>query len=286
MKNKPTMISDRRPVLAVVRYLNARPLIEGLGRQFDLIEAVPSSCWELVRSGRADLGLIPAIALGEDPELAVVPRIAIAAEGPVRSVVLLSRCPVKDLRSVAVDESSRAAAALLRVLCARRFSIAPRFVPAPPDWQAMIAEHDGALLIGDPALALADDERFRARSDLRLLDIGDEWTRWTGLPFVFAVWAGRQERVTPEIVAALTAARARGLAKVADIARAAARNPAEEARNLSYLQDAIRYELTAREIAGLQRFLDLASELGLVAGRAPGEIHFAGAAVEPIVDGR
>jgi chorismate dehydratase len=153
----------------------------------------------------------------------------------------------------------------------------------------MLAEHDGALLIGDPALALADDERFRARRDLQLIDIGDEWTRWTGLPFVFAVWAGKMERVTPEIVAALQSARARGLARLEDIARDAARDSAQSARNLSYLRQSIRYELDARELDGLRRFLDLAGELGLLAGgrRARTELTFAEVApAEPLIDGR
>jgi chorismate dehydratase len=271
--------------LAVVSYLNAKPLIEGLEGRFRLIEAVPAECWELVHSGRADLGLIPSIGLGEDPELAIVPGVAIAAEGPVRSVVLITRGPFEDIRSVAVDESSRAAAALLRVLCSRRFDVGPRFVSAPPDWQAMLEQHDAALLIGDPALGLAEDERFYERRDLKLIDIGDEWTRWTGLPFVFAVWAGKAERLSPELVAALQEARDRGVGRLEAIAGAAAQNSAQASRNLSYLREAIRYELGEREIAGLRRFLDLAGELHLLAGgrSAPAELTLAGTAPsEPV----
>ena len=265
--------------LAVVRYLNARPLVEGLADRFELVEAVPAECWEMVRSGRADLGIVPSLSLGDDPGLAAVPGIAIAAEGPVRSVVLVTRRPLARLRSVAVDRSSRASAALLRVLCANRYEIEPRFAAAAPDWAAMLAEHDAALLIGDPALALAGDERFRLRDDLEVIDIGEEWTRWTGLPFVFAVWAGRAERVTPEVAAELEAARDRGLGRLDAIARAQARNPAEADRNLRYLRNAIRYRLGERELAGLRRYLELAGELGLLAGgrRAPAELRFAGA---------
>lgn len=255
--------------LAVVRYLNARPLVEGLAARFELIEAVPAECWELVRSGRVDLGLIPSIGLGDEPELAIVPGIAIAAEGPVRSVVLVTRGPLARLRSVAVDRSSRASAALLRVLCAYRYEIAPRFAGMAPDWEAMLAEHDAALLIGDPALALAGDELFRVRDDLEVIDIGEEWTRWTGLPFVFAVWAGRPERVTREVAAELERARDRGLARLESIAGTEARNPAEAERNLHYLQEAIRYRLGERELAGLRRYLELAGELGLLAGGRP-----------------
>jgi chorismate dehydratase len=265
--------------LAVVSYLNARPLIEGLADRFELVEAVPAECWELVRSGQVDLGLIPSIGLGDEPGMAIVPGTAIAAEGPVRSVVLVTRRPIAELRSVAVDQSSRASVALLRILFERRHGIAPRFVGMPPDWRAMLAEHDAALLIGDPALALAENRDFSGRRDLELVDVGAEWTGWTGLPFVFAVWAGRGERVTPEVVAELTAARDRGVARLATIARAAAETPLQEERNLRYLSEAIRYEMGPREIDGLKRYLDLAGELGLLAGgrAAPAELRFTAA---------
>ena len=259
-------VPARRPVLAVVSYLNTRPLVAGLAARCDLVPAVPSRCWELVAAGVADLGVIPAIGLGDDPELVAVPGVGIAAEGPVESVVLVRRVPLASVRSVALDASSRASAALLRILCARAWGIAPRFVPAAPDWASMLAAHDAALLIGDPAFALSDDERFRARTDLEIVDLGAAWSAWTGLPFVFAVWAGRAERVTPELVAELEAARDRGLAALPEIARAAARNTAEEEKNLRYLRDVIRYRLGPREYAGLARYLDLAAELGLLAG--------------------
>lgn len=259
-------MGTRRPVLAVVNYLNTRPLVAGLDARCELIPAVPAACWELVASGRADLGVIPAICLGDDPELAVVPDVAIAAEGPVQSVVLVTQTPLARVGSVAVDASSRASAALLRILCVRLWQIAPHFVTTPPDWAAMLAAHDAALLIGDPAFSLEDDPRFRARGDLTIVDLGAAWTDWTGLPFVFAVWAGRAERVTPEIVSELQAARDRGLASLPAIARASARNAAEEEKHLRYLRDTIRYRLGPRERAGLARYLELAGELGLLAG--------------------
>ncbi len=274
----------RRLVLAVVRYLNARPLIAGLEERCELVSAVPARCWELVASGQADLGIIPAIGLGDDPSLTVVPGIAIAADGPVRSVVLVTKVDLREVRSIAVDESSRSSAVLLRILMTRCYGLTPRFVAAEPDWRAMLARHDAALLIGDPALALDTDPDFRARADLRVLDLGDAWTKWTGLPFVFAVWAGRPERVTPEVVAELTAARARGLAQLPEIARTAAQNPDEEARNLRYLREAISFVLGPRELEGLARYLELAGELGLLAGGrpAPAALIMAGRAADAV----
>jgi chorismate dehydratase len=277
----------QRPVLAVVNYLNTRPLIPGLDARCELVPAVPARCWELVAEGRADLGVIPALGLGDDPDLIMVPDVAIAAEGPVRSVVLVTRMPLARLRTVAVDVSSRASAVLLRILCARSWQIAPRFVPAPPDWEAMLAAHDAALLIGDPAFGLEDDPRFQARADLTVIDLGAAWTEWTGLPFVFAVWAGRADRVTPEIVRELQAARDRGLASLPAIARTTARTPAEEDKNLRYLRDTIRYRLGPRERAGLARYLELAGELGLLAGgrRGAAMLRIAGEADAALAPG-
>jgi chorismate dehydratase len=266
--------------LAAVSYLNARPLLDGLAARFEIIEAVPAECWELVRSGAVDLGLIPSIGLGDDPGLAIVPGVAIAGEGPVRSVVLLARKPISELRSVALDQSSRASVALLRVLFAHCYDIAPRFEAMAPDWRAMLAAHDAALLIGDPALALAEERSFGdEEGEFELHDLGTEWTRWTGLPFVFAVWAGRAERVTPEIVTELTAASTRGRQRFESIAREVARDSAQESRYLRYLREAIRYEMGSREVEGLTRYLDLAGDLGLLAGGrpAPRELLFAGA---------
>lgn len=264
-------VMGRRPVLAVVSYLNARPLIEGLADECEIVSAVPSECWSLVLGGRADLGLVPAIGLGEEPGLAVVPGIAIGSAGPVRSVILAARRPLDEVTSVAVDKSSRTSIVLLQLLLARRYRLHPRFVPMAPDWEAMLAAHDAALVIGDPALELATAAKRgevtgEGGEPLTILDLGTEWSAWTELPFVFAVWAGRQERVTPEIVDILTAARDRGLARIDAIAAAGARSDEDALARRRYLTEAVRFGLGPEEIAGLERFLGLAAEEGLLAG--------------------
>jgi chorismate dehydratase len=275
--------NGRRPVLAVVSYLNARPLIEGLEDECELVSAVPSECWSLVLEGRADLGLVPAIGLGEEPGLAVVPGMAIGSVGPVRSVILAARRPLAEIASIAVDRSSRTSAVLLELLLARRHGLCPRMMPMAPDWRAMLAAHEAALVIGDPALELAaavecgeavgpDGQPFA------ILDLGAEWSAWTRLPFVYAVWAGRRERVTPEIVDILTAARDRGLARIDLIAAGGIFSPEEAAARRRYLTEAVRFDLGADELWGLERFLALAAEAGLLAGgrKAPEPLTIAG----------
>ena len=276
-----------RPVLAVVSYLNARPLIEGLAADCELIEAVPSECWRLVAAGDADAGLVPVLGLAEEDGLAAVPGIAIGSAGPVRSVLVAARRPLAECESVAIDRSSRTSVVLLRLLLRHRYGVTPRFVTMEPDVRRMLAKHDAALLIGDPALDLASGPgRQDAIRGGRFVihDLGEEWRAWTGLPFVYAIWAGREARITPELVTRLTAARDRGLAQIDVVARAGVTDPEIAERNRRYLREDIRFGLGAAERKGLAHFLRLAAEDGLLAGgrQEPAPLRFAG---EPVLAG-
>jgi chorismate dehydratase len=177
----------------------------------------------------------------------------------VNSVAVFTRVPVTQIRTLALDTSSRTSVALTKILCARHWGVAPAFIPAAPDVRAMLADADAALVIGDPALEIDPGPLGAAK-----VDLGLEWQAMTGLPFVYAVWTGRDGAVDHEQVAALQAARDRGVREVAAIAReAAAGDRASEARALVYLRDTLKYGLGDREIAGLERFHALAVELGL-----------------------
>jgi chorismate dehydratase len=150
--------------------------------------------------------------------------------------------------------------ALTRILCAQRWRIAPKLTPAEPDIRAMMARADAALIIGDPALAIRPD-------GLTKIDLGSEWQAFTGLPFVYAMWCGREGACHPEHVAELNAARDRGIADIAGIAKAEADGDAARERMVAnYLRDNLRHALGEREIAGLRRFHELAAEQGLVPG--------------------
>jgi chorismate dehydratase len=270
----------RPPVLAVVSYLNARPLIDGLAADCELIQAVPAECWRLVMEGAADAGLVPALGLGEEDGLAAVPGIAIGSAGPVRSVLVAARRPLAECTSVAIDRSSRTSVVLLKLILRHRYGVTPRFATMEPDVHRMLAVHDAALLIGDPALDLAAGPA----SSFAIDDLGAEWRAWTGLPFVYAVWAGREARITPELVTRLTAARDRGLSRIDALARAGAPDPATAERNRRYLEEDIRFTLGPDERAGLVHFLRLAADDGLLAGgrREPAALRFAG---EPVLAG-
>ena len=254
--------------LGVVGYLNSRPLVHGLDAEpeaFALRFDVPSRCAALLHAGEIDLGLLPSIEyLRGDYRL--VPGVALASEGPVASVAVFSTRPLAEVRRIALDTSSRTSVALLRVLCAERFGLAPVFVEHRPDLTAMLRVADAALLIGDPALWTD-----HAARGLEKVDLGAEWTVHTGLPFVWACWTGRPGAVGPATVARLVRARDEGVAAVERIAARYAGEDAERARGaVAYLRHNMKFGLGPREEAALGRFYASAARLGIVpAGPEP-----------------
>lgn len=245
--------------VGAVSYLNARPLVWSLERsgRFDVRFDLPSRCASLLHSGAIDLGLIPSIEyLGGDYR--VVPGIGVVSDGAVASVAMFTRVPVARIRSLALDTSSRTSVALIKVLCARYFRIAPVFVSAGPDLAAMVAEADAALLIGEPAL-LAPYELL----GLKKIDLGAAWKEMTGLPFVYAFWAGSPGILTPADVRVLQTARDEGRRASDDVAaRYFAGEPGKQAIGAAYLRDCIRYHVGERECLAVERFFALAAEIG------------------------
>ncbi len=255
--------------LGAVSYLNTKPLIYGLDaipEQFDVRFDVPAVCAMLLHEGRVDLGLIPAIEyLRGAEDYWIVPDVAIASDGDVASVAVFSKVPIAQVRSLALDVSSRTSAALTRILCAKRWGIAPAFTPSAPDLDTMLATADAALVIGDPAL-----EIDAAARGLVKYDLGGEWRALTGLPFVYAMWTGRQGAVSPAQCAALLAARRQGEANLPRLAQVAGDgDAAREARSLVYLRDNLKYGLGDREAAGLRRFFELGVEVGVAIALKP-----------------
>lgn len=254
--------------IGAVSYLNARPLVVGLEAhpaRFDVRYDLPSTCARLLHDGAIDLGLIPSIEYLRGGPYAIVPDCAVASDGPVASVAIFTSVPIERASSIALDTSSRTSVALTRVMTARYFGIAPRFVDEGPDLQAMTRVADAALLIGDPAL-LAD----HARLGLDKIDLGQAWKDFTGLPFVYACWAGQPGVLSPEDVAVLQRARAEGAGHPEVVARGFfPDDPVRAAIGGAYLRDNIQFRLGEREIAGLERFFELAAEVGVVPRSQP-----------------
>jgi chorismate dehydratase len=264
--------------LGAVGYLNARPLVYGLERssRFDVRFDVPSVCADLLHKGGIDVGLIPSIEYLRGPSgvghYRIVPDLAIASRGEVASVALYTRKPMSDVRSIAMDTSSRTSVALVRVLCARLFKIQPAIESRTPDVTAMLADCDAALIIGDNAL-LTDRTRDTTYGGVsseveavERIDLGEAWTKWTGLPFVYAFWAGRTGSLKAADVEALQKARDAGVLRSDEIARDYFPDaPVHQAIGARYLRDNIKYSLGDEERAGLELFYRYAAEVGGVA---------------------
>ena len=248
--------------LGAVGYLNARPLVYGLDQnpRFQVRYDLPSECARLLHAREIDVGLIPSIEYLRGPgPYGIVYGAAVTSKGSVKSVALYTRREPRDIRTVAMDTSSRTSVALVTILLKKMHGLTIEPVAMAPDLNVMLERADAALIIGDVALFL-DHEA----AGVRKIDLGEAWTVATGLPFVYALWAGWPGAVSPADIAALLGARDAGVEHVDDIAAAhASGDPAQQAVISRYLRDNIRYRLGAQEEEGLRTFYRYATELGL-----------------------
>ena len=255
--------------VSAISYLNTAPLMWDFqhgeaGREFEVQYTLPSVCAEAMRAGAADIGIIPVAACATIPGLLVIPDVAIAAKGAVRSILLFAKRPLAEVRLVAADTSSRTSVALCELLFRKWWGGARQFVPHAPDLEAMLVQADAALLIGDAALTAA-------RGEYQVYDLGAEWRKLTGRPFVFAFWAVRRK--------ALAGANAEEVARVFQQSRDRGTRPesiaaiaAEWAPRLGlsgefvheYLTRNVDYSLDAENLAGLELFFREAAECGVL----------------------
>jgi chorismate dehydratase len=220
---------------------------------FDLDFQVPAGCAEEVESGAADIGIIPAFELTR-LDLEIIRGTGIACRGPVRSILLVSSRPVTGIRTLAVDSSSRTSVQLARVLLEKRFGVSPALISRPPELETMLRVADAALVIGDPALRIDP-----ALLPYHVYDLGAEWVEMTGLPMVFAVWAGRREAVTTQVAAAFQESWEYGRSRMDEIVtQESARREFPRELVREYLTHHIVHELGPREYEGMELFLRMA----------------------------
>ena len=253
--------------ISAIAYLNTAPLMwdfehSSAGAHFDISYTIPSKCAAALQAGAADIGIIPAAAYATIPDLVILPGVAIAARRAVRSILLVSRVPLPAIRRVALDSSSLTSVALIKVLFAKWFGSGWHFVTMAPDLDAMLAECDAGLLIGDPALQVD-------RSRYQVYDLAEEWIRRTGKPFVFAFWAVRATALEAsrgiDLIQIFQSSRDHGLerdhlAQIAEIWGPRLGIAAADAQ--SYLSTNIHYHLDLDCLDGLQLFYRYAQECG------------------------
>lgn len=258
----------RRLRISAISYLNTAPLMwdfehGGAGRQFDISYTLPSGCARSLAEGAADIGIIPAAAYPQIPGLLILPDIAIASRRAVRSILLVSRIPIEQVRSVALDTSSMTSVALTKALFEKWLGGERTFTAMEPELEQMLARCDAGLLIGDPALQVD-------RSRYHTLDLAEEWIRYTGKPFVFAFWAVRGEALREadpalDLAAVFRDSRDHGLEpqNLEQIVQEwTPRLGLHEKGVREYLTENIHYQLDAGCLEGLRLFYKYAAEIG------------------------
>ena len=272
-----------------MQYLNTAPLVWGftngkLAGKYDLTFTVPSQCAEALRTGTADIAIIPAIEYQRIPGLVVLPDLAIASQNRVRSLLIVAKKPIEQVGSIALDRSSRSTQALTRILAAEHWNISPEFFESEPNLTAMLQRADAALLIGDPALRLsiAIEKKSTVSPQGRAVcqaatlgipgseifhvyDVVGEWRKYSSLPAVMAVWAARPEVVTTELLADFAASRNFGLTQIPAMCQEAARELELPQPDLeSYLRQNIDFSLGEENRRGLERYFHESAKLGLI----------------------
>ncbi|HLH01662.1 MAG TPA: menaquinone biosynthesis protein [Bryobacteraceae bacterium] len=242
-----------------VSYLNTVPLVWGMLHgaerdEVDLSFSIPSECARDVERGGAEVGLVPVAEIARQG-LEIAPGVGIACYGAVRSILLCSRVPWSQVKTLAADASSRTSVELARVILRERYGVEPAISSEPPDLAQMLAHADSALLIGDPALRTDP-----LRTGYQCLDLGAEWLALTGLPFVFAAWAAKPGVDLDRVARVTTASYAFGRDHIDEIVEAE-RERRGVSRELArrYLTEHIRFEIGPEEQRGLETFFELAN---------------------------
>ena len=258
------MVQKSRLRVGAVSFLNTKPLIypllnEDIETDIALSVDVPSRVATFLSEGKLDVGLIPVIeyfrAKSSGTNFCILPDISIASHGSVKSIQLFSRVPIREIRRIALDTSSRTSVALLKVLLAEKYGISPAFttcastvIPSTVLQNRQSPPFEAVLLIGDPALRHLGSTTYS-------VDLGEVWDKLTGLPFVYACWVAREETCLGDLAQVLLQSKTRGIVQIPEIARIEARRLGfSEQLCLDYLQNRIKYDLGESEIAGLELF--------------------------------
>ena len=255
--------------LAASSYLNSAPLIwsflNGSHRgSVDFVEAVPSRCARLLSESAVDGALIPVIEYQRIPSGCLVRNVCVGSKKEVLSVVLVSKDKTLDnINSVALDESSRTSATLVKVIFKEFLKREPEWTTSAPNIQEMLDRYDAALIIGDPGMG------FRRRG-LNVWDMAGLWKQHTGLGFVFAMWMISDDAIESARIVDFAGARDDGVAHIEEIVQSYQDKipmPVEELRN--YLTENIVFNVDEQMEKGLQLYFELASKHGLIEGVKP-----------------
>ncbi len=289
---------NRKLRISAIQFLNPAPLMwdfehapeqARLAEHYEIHNTLPAQCADELMTGRADIGLVPITAYATIPGMVVIPGCSIASLDHVRSILLVIRpsLGMRSLRCVAADPASRSSNAYAQIILQKFYGATPKFLSRPlnaaGNLDAMLADCDAAVLIGDPALRALEDRAAhvdRTGEQLEYIDLAHEWKQHTGLPWVSAFWAVRPESLATSglSAAAVTAdfqrSRDHGLAHLEEIVTAwrprLAGPPAiSPAVIRNYLSQNIHYVLDDNCLAGLGLFYRYAAEMGILPAAPP-----------------
>ena len=245
--------------VAASTYLNSAPLIwsflHGAKRDtVDFIDAVPARCAQLLSQNEVDAALIPVIEYQRIPGGALVPDVCVGSQNEVLSVVLVSKnTQLEDIRTVALDESSRTSATLVKIIFREFLGREPEWTTQSPNLNEMLDRNDAALIIGDPGMTFP-------RTGLKVWDMATLWRNYTGFGFVFAMWMVGNERA---VNVDFAGARDEGLTRIEDIVNAYQEKiPQMDLRK--YLTDNIVYHIDESMQRGLELYFELAHRHRLI----------------------
>ena len=259
-------MNEHRPRIAASSYLNTAPLIWSFthGSQRGAVElftdTAPARCATLLANGEVDAALVPVIEYQRIPDIAIIPDVCVGSKTAVRSVVLVTRKNnLKKVERVALDESSRTSAALVKILFREFLGFEPEWNTAAPDLQSMMRAADAALIIGDPAMTIPGDQ-------FRVFDLATLWHEFTGFGFVFAMWMARKNRLERVALPRFAVARDEGLANLKHIADSYTPHIGlSSAEITTYLTTNIVFNVDEQMHKGLTRYFELAHKHGVIA---------------------
>lgn len=259
-----------KPRIAASSYLNTAPLIWSFihGFQREQVElftdTAPARCGEMLVNGEVDAALVPIIEYQRIRGIAIVPDVCVGSRPAVRSVVLVtSRNNLKKVESVALDESSRTSATLVKIIFREFLGFEPKWETSAPDLNSMLTHADAALIIGDPAMQIPRDK-------FRVYDLATLWHEFTGFGFVFAMWMARKDAVEKVRSVDFAAARDEGLANLNDIEKTYVEQIGLSSSEIrDYLTENIVFRVDEEMEKGLKLYFDLAAKHQLISQATP-----------------
>ena len=263
-----------------IPYINCYPVYGAIDTgvvrlDAELVTGVPSDLNAKMARGQLDVSVVSAIEYARASErYLLLPDLAISCDGPVRSVLLLSKVPAPELggRRVVLSRSSMTSVALLELLFTNVWHARPEFAPGDAELTDVARfgdePHDARLVIGDAALVLGHRESGTGNRDYPFIyDLGTEWKRWTGLPFVFAVWVAQRSTTVDRALAVhatLIESRAWGLQHLDQLAERAAQSSGVDTGVCREYLSGLDYGLSWPHLAGLTNFFNRLVEVGRV----------------------